>query len=220
MAIRLFPPPARLLPLAELEPWREIPVSVVGDELNRSQILNSGLRPIGPHAALLGQAMTVECMVGDNSALHHSLEHLWPGAIVVADARGHTDTAVWGEIMHTCAKTQGAGGAIIDGAVRDSSAIASSGLPAWARGISPRGPHKGWGGSILGSIQCGGVAVHPGDLVLGDADGLIVIRLGQIDGLLDRCRKRMRQEESVLTRVRNGETTAKVLGMPPTEPAR
>jgi 4-hydroxy-4-methyl-2-oxoglutarate aldolase len=217
MPIQLHAPPASILPPAALEAWRDIPVSIVGDELNRSQIVQSALRPLVPGVRLLGTALTVECMVGDNSALHYALERVWPGAVIVADARGHVETAVWGEIMHTCALAQGAAGLVLDGAVRDSAAIAASGLPAYVRGISPRGPHKGWGGSILGPVHCGGVAVHPGDLMLGDEDGVIAIRPEQLDGLLERCRRRLDKETGVLERVRAGEPTVKVFGFPAIE---
>ncbi len=217
MAIQLHSRPSSLLAPADVAMFRGIPVSIIGDELNRSQMMHSALRPLVPGVALVGVALTVECMVGDNSALHYALEQAWDGAVIVADARGHVETAVWGEIMHTCARAQGVAGLVLDGAVRDSAAIAASGLPAYARGISPRGPHKGWGGSILGPIQCGGVMVEPGDLVVGDEDGVIVVRPSQLDGLLERCRRRLEKEVRILERVRAGEPTVKVLGFPPWE---
>jgi regulator of RNase E activity RraA len=213
--IQIHPKPMHLLDATALAAWRGIPVSILGDELNRSQIMHSALRPLSRDVRMIGQALTVECMVGDNSALHYALEQVWPGAVIVADARAHVETAVWGEIMHTCAKTQGATGVIVDGAMRDSAAIADSGLPAYCRGVTPRGPHKGWGGAILGTVQCGGVAVNPGDLVVGDSDGVIVVRPEQIQGLAERCRARMASEEKVLHRVRAGATTVKVLGLGP-----
>lgn len=211
------PPDFRLLDRDETRVWSQIATPILGDELNRSNVMHAALRPLAAATRMAGQALTVECMAGDNAALHYALERLWPGAVIVADARGHVDTAVWGEIMHTCARQQGAAGVVIDGAMRDSTALARSGLPAYCRGICARGPHKGWGGAILGPIQCGGVAVHPGDLVVGDDDGVVVIRPDQLAGLLERCQRRMEGERRTLERVRSGETTARVLGMPPIE---
>jgi regulator of RNase E activity RraA len=217
VSIQIHPKPSLLFDSAALAVWRGIPVSIVGDELNRSQIMQSALRPLSGGVRMIGQALTVECMVGDNSALHFALEQVWPGAVIVADGRGHVETAIWGEIMHTCAKAQGATGVIVDGAMRDSAAIADSGLPAYCRGVTPRGPHKGWGGAILGTVQCGGVAVRAGDLVIGDDDGVVVVRPEQLPGLAERCRERMAREEKILHRVRAGEHTVRVLKLGPAE---
>lgn len=193
-----------------------IPVAIIGDELNRMQIMHAAIRPLGV-ARFAGLALTVESMPGDNGPLHYALAQLEPGQVIVADARGHIDTAVWGEIMHTCAQARGAAAIIIDGAMRDSSVIASMKLPAFVRGVCPRGPHKGWGGTINRTIQCAGVAVSPGDLVIGDEDGVIVIAPDQIDGLAERCRARIEREAAILLRVGTGEPTISVLGMPSVE---
>jgi 4-hydroxy-4-methyl-2-oxoglutarate aldolase len=198
---------------AVVEALGAIPVAILGDEVNRSCIMHSGIRPMGT-VKLSGIALTVECMVGDNSPLHYALARLSPGEIIVADARAHVETAVWGQIMHTCAKARGAAGVVIDGALRDSVAIAHSGLPAFARGVCPRGPHKGWGGSINRTIQCGGVAVSPGDLVIGDSDGVIVLSPDIIEGLFERCQRRLAHEALVLEQVSAGQLTITALGMP------
>ena len=201
----------------ELEEWRSIPTPIIGDELNRCATMLGAIKPLRNDWHFAGQALTVECIVGDNGALHFALLDLWAGAVIVADGRGHEDTALWGEILHTCAEARGAAAVIIDGAIRDQNGIASSGLPMFARAICPRGPHKGWGGSINADIQCGGVAVRPGDLIVGDADGVAVIRLDQLDGLLERCHSRIKNEEQTLEKVSQGVPTVEVLGFPPIE---
>lgn len=192
-----------------------IPVAVLGDELNRAGIMQAALRPLRTPVRFAGSALTVECMVGDNSALHYALAQLVRGQVVVADARGHVDTAVWGEVMHTSAYARGAVAAVIDGSVRDFAALSSSPLPVYCRGICARGPHKGWGGSVNRQIHCGGVTVNPGDLIVGDDDGIVVIRPGQLKGLQDRCRARLAREAEVLRLVAAGEPTTRVLGLPP-----
>lgn len=217
MAIEIGARPEGMLAPADLIAWHGIPAAIVGDELNRTGLMHGALRPLTRGLTMVGQAFTVDCMVGDNGPLHYALERLWPGAILVVDGRGHVDTALWGEILHTCAREQGAGGVVIDGAMRDSTAIANSGLAAYARGVCPRGPHKGWGGSMLQPIQCGGVPVSPGDLVIGDDDGVVVVRPDQLPGLLDRCRARIAKEETALARIRRGETTVKIFSMAPPE---
>jgi regulator of RNase E activity RraA len=215
MGIQLYTPKIEHLDSGELAQYLQLPVAIIGDELNRAQIAHAAIRPLQRGTRIAGQALTVECMAGDNSALHYCLESCWPGAVIVCDARAHIDTAVWGEVMHTCAQRQGVGAVAIDGAIRDSSALAASALPVYTRGICPRGPHKGWGGSILGPIQFGGVAVNPGDLVVGDDDGLIIVRLTQIAGLVERCRERIEREAVVLQKLKGGETTVQALKLPP-----
>jgi len=191
-----------------------MPVATVGDELNRSGIMHAALRPLRTPARFAGPALTVECMAGDNSALHFALAELLPGEVLVADARGHVDTAVWGEVMHTCAQARGAAAVVIDGSVRDMAMLAASPLPVYCRGVCARGPHKGWGGSVNCTIQCAGVAVNPGDLVIGDADGIVVVRPDQVHGLALRCRSRLAREAETLRRVAAGELTIDVLGLP------
>ncbi len=217
MAIDFGTPPSSLLDAKEIAAWAEIPTPIIGDELNRAGLMASRIRPLSPDFSCAGQALTVGCMVGDNSVLHFSLKELWPGAIIVADGKGHTDTAIWGEILHTCATQQGAGGVIVDGAMRDSDVLRESNVPAYCAGVSPAGPHKGFGGSINKQIQCGGVAVSPGDLIVADQDGIAVIRPDQMDGLMERCKKRIATEEKTLARIAAGELTIDILNFPPAE---
>lgn len=217
MAIEFGASPSNLIEKSELAAWAKIPTPIIGDELNRTGLLASRIRPLSPNFSCTGQALTVDCMVGDNSALHFALREIWDGAIIIADGRAHTETAIWGEILHTCAIHQGANGVIVDGAMRDSDVLRESQLPAYCAGISPRGPHKGFGGSINKLIQCGGVPVTPGDLVVADQDGVAIIRPDQIDGLMDRCQKRIDAEAKTLKRIAAGELTINILNFPPAE---
>ncbi len=217
MAIEFGTRPSELLDPSEIAAWAAIPSPIIGDELNRTGLMASRIRPISPSFSCAGQALTVDCMVGDNSVLHYCLRELWPGAVIVADGRGHTDTAIWGEILHTCATRQGAGGVIVDGAMRDSDVLRESEVPAYSAGVSPRGPHKGFGGAINKPIQCGGVPVSPGDLVVADQDGIAVIQPDQMDGLMDRCKKRIETEGKTLARIAAGELTIDILNFPPAE---
>ncbi|MGD9895089.1 MAG: RraA family protein [Dehalococcoidia bacterium] len=213
MPLTIHPLPEAALTPEEAEAWAKIPVSIIGDELNRSGVMDAGIKPLGDGRPFAGPALTVDCMVGDNSALHHALTLLEAGWVLVADGHRHVDTALWGDIMHSAAKVRRAAAVVIDGSMRDRVAIAASGLPAYARGVCPRGPHKGWGGAVNVPIQCGGVAVAPGDLVVGDADGVAVVRADQLPGLMERCLKRMAREEEVLKEIAAGRTTVEILGI-------
>ena len=217
MALIINDPPEARLSEAELAPWRAIPPAIVADELNRAGAMSGAIKPVAPGMAFVGQALTVQAMVGDNSALHYALTVAWPGAVLVADARGHADTAVWGAVMMASAKQRGIAGVVIDGAVRDIAELRQSSIAVFARGAAPGGPHKGWGGGVNAPIQCAGVAVNPGDLVLGDDDGVVVVGAGAMAGLFDRCKARMAKEEVTLERIAAGATTVEALGMPPAD---
>ena len=157
-------------------------------------------------------------MVGDNAALHYSLTVAWPGAVIVVDARGHLDTAVWGGILTHAAKRAGVTGVmIVDGSVHDVAELRESGVAVFARGAVPSGPHKGWGGSVNLVIQCAGVAVDPGDLIVADDDGVVVVGRRQMDGLLARCKARIDREATTLQRIDAGVTTVELQGLPPAD---
>lgn len=198
---------------AELKALAKLPVAIIGDELNRAQMMQAAIKPVGPGMGFVGQAMTVSCMVGDNLALHHATALLQKGQVLVADARGHEDTAVWGGILHTAAKARGAAAIVIDGAMRDVAEVRESGLPAYARAIVPTGPHKGFGGEINAPVQCAGVAVRPGDILVGDEDGVVVIRPDQLAGLVERCKTRIANEDKILEGLAKGKTTVELLGL-------
>ncbi|MDH3280005.1 MAG: hypothetical protein OEQ18_02610 [Gammaproteobacteria bacterium] len=217
MALTVHVAPASAFTGDEIRVWREIPTSIVGDELNRGQIMQAAIKPVAPGRSFAGPAITVRCMVGDNLALHHALTCARPGDILVVDARGHEDTAVWGEILHTAARQCGIAGIVIDGATRDVGALRGSDLPVYVRAVVPSGPHKGFGGEINAPVQCGGVPVAPADLIIGDDDGVVVVRPYQLAGLLQRCQNRLRREAELLAQVRAGVSTVELLGLPAPE---
>ena len=214
MALTIHDDPDFRLSHKQLDQWRTIPVAIIGDELNRAQIMHAAIKPVAPGMAFAGHALTVQCMVGDNMALHHAVANANFGAVITADARGHEETAVWGGILHAAAKHKGVAAIIIDGAMRDVVELRDSGLPAYCRAIVPVGPHKGFGGEINGPIQCGGVSVRAGDLVVGDDDGVAVIRMDQLDSLLERCRARMKREDEIVAGIGEGKSTVDLLGLP------
>ena len=139
-----------------LAQWRAIPPAIVSDMMNRTQCMAGRIKPVKKGMTVCGQARTVTCMVGDNSAAHYAIGLLNPGEILVIDAGGYADVAVWGGIMTHGAVAMKAGGVVIDGAMRDVAEIAEMGLPAFCAAHVPQGPHKGFGGVIDGTISCGG----------------------------------------------------------------
>ncbi|MHA1165520.1 MAG: RraA family protein [Alphaproteobacteria bacterium] len=191
---------------AELDKWRNLPPAIVSDCMNRTQVMAGAIKPVAHGMTLLGQARTVTCMVGDNSALHMALGMVEPGQILVADAGGFEDTAVWGGIMTRVAIKRQIGGLVVDGAVRDVAEIREFGFTTFARAIVPAGPHKGFGGIIDGTISCAGCPVSPGDIVIGDDDGVCVVPLARAKEILAASLEKIASEEAI-----NAETDAGAL---------
>lgn len=152
-----------------------LPTSVVSDVLGRL-LGTSGLRPVNRSPVVVcGNAVTVKVRAGDNLLIHKALQLLQPGDVLVVDGEGDTSRALFGEIMMTVARIRGAVGAVMDGAIRDVEAFEEHRFPCWARGVNLRGPYKDGPGTINLPISVGGMLVNPGDVVLGDSDGLVFI---------------------------------------------
>lgn len=204
---------AALLPAGALDAWQGIPTATASDCLNRDRTMAAAIKPLVRGMRLTGQAMTVRCMVGDNSAIHAAVRVARSGAVMVIDARGFTDTAVWGGLLTRAALRAGLAGVIVDGAVRDTADIVELGFPCFARAVVPAGPHKGFGGAIDDVVSCGGCAVAPGDLILGDDDGVTVVPLAEADAALERCKAKLEQEKELIARLQTGESLADQFGV-------
>lgn len=189
-----------------------IPTTILSDMMNRSRAMAAEIKPVKTNVRVAGPAVTVECMVGDNIMSHHATYLAEPGDILVIDGRGHLDTAIWGGIQTLAAEKQGIVAVVVDGSIRDVEETRQAGCTVFCRGISPVGPHKGWGGSINEPIQCGGVAVSPGDIVVGDDDGVVVVPAADAERVIERSLKRLEEESDWVKRVEKGESTVSILG--------
>jgi len=149
--------------------------SVVSDVLGRTigavDILPVNKSPV----SVCGNAVTVSVRSGDNLMLHKALQSLKLGDVLVVDGGGDISRALFGEIMMTVAKSRGAIGAVFDAAIRDVEAFEKHHFPCWARGVNMRGPYKDGPGSINVPVSIGGMVVNPGDVILGDCDGIIAL---------------------------------------------
>ena len=203
---------------AGLRAWDGAEAAPVSDCLERGNSMDGGIGPLDRSMRILGQARTVRCMVGDNSALHAAINLLGPGEILVVDAGGYLDRAVWGGLMTRAAIKKKIGGLVIDGAVRDSAEICALGFPCFARACVPCGPHKNFGGEIDADIACGGVSVSPGDLIIGDGDGVTVVPLERIDETLEAFKALKAKEAKALSALEAGETLSDLYGVPEIKP--
>ncbi len=150
-------------------------VANLGDGLERLDIVDAGISPIWPGARIVGSALPVLTVAGDNRAVIDALDHIQPGDVLIINAAGYDGRAILGDNLAQRFDLFGATGAIVDGCVRDRDIIESLRFPVFARGITPAGPYKNGPGRIGVPVALGGVVVSPGDIIVADSDGVIVI---------------------------------------------
>jgi regulator of RNase E activity RraA len=166
--------------------------------------MDSGIGPIWAGAHLSGPAFTVKTPPGDNASLMVAIREANPGDVLVVDSGGGLDRALWGAILSLAASKRGIAGLVIDGAVRDRDEVTDLGYPVFARGITPDTPYSKVHGSVGRPIVCGGLTVHPGDVVYGDGDGVVVIERDAHAATLERARHRMALEDQIFQGLEDG----------------
>ncbi|MEY4749198.1 MAG: hypothetical protein RIQ60_1412 [Pseudomonadota bacterium] len=167
-----------------VEQAARFPSSILADVAGRRGALHGRIAPLAPTMRFAGPALTVEVRPGDNLMIHAALAIAKPGDVIVVDGKGDLSSALMGEIMSQQAAALGIAAVVIDGAVRDSEAIRQLGFPMFAAGLNPNGPTKSVAGRLNHPISIGGVSVKPGDLVVGDADGVTVVEREKAASLL------------------------------------
>ena len=153
---------------------------------------------------MVGTALTVRTAIGDNLAIHRALDLIRPGDVVVIDGGGDTTRALVGEIMTTLAATRGAAGMVVDGAIRDAGALARSPFPCFARAAIHRGPYKNGPGEINVPVSIGGMIVEPGDIVVGDEDGVVAFPPAIAEDLARAVAAQEARETDILLSIREG----------------
>ncbi|MDX2203919.1 MAG: RraA family protein [Hyphomicrobiaceae bacterium] len=199
VAINSVPRP----PEAVLAGFREAPTSIISDNLARLPGC-VGLRPFHRSGRLVGPAFTVRTRPGDNLAIHQALALVAPGDVIVVDGGGDETRALVGEIMKEIAQHAGAAGFVIDGAIRDVGAFAADDFPCFARAAIHRGPYKNGPGAINVPVSVGGTVIAPGDIVVGDEDGVVSFGQGEAASLLEVVRAQMAREEETIRSIREG----------------
>ena len=179
----------------------------------RRGMVDPAIRPAWRGARVCGPAVTVECPPGDNLMLHVAVARARPGGVIVATVGGYLQAGAWGEILTEAARARGLAGLVIDGAVRDIDAIEASGFPVFSRGLAIGSCTKERRGKLDVAIQFGGAPVRPGDLVFGNADGLVIVEHDRIDDVYQAAAGRRRKEVEIITKLREGRTTMELLGL-------
>lgn len=199
---------------ALLDAAQRFPTATLHEASGRRGALPSALKPVAPAFRLCGPAFTVHAPAGDNLWLHRAIVAAQPGDVLVVGVEGAYEAGYWGEIMSTSASARGLGGLVIDGCVRDGALLGEIGLPVFARGLCIRGTGKdftarGW---LNSPLLIGDVTVRPGDVVVGDGDGVVVLARDRLAETLDAARRREEKEAADLERLRRGETTIDLYG--------
>jgi 4-hydroxy-4-methyl-2-oxoglutarate aldolase len=196
---RIERPPKKLI-----DPFREIGTATVHEAYGRKGAVSYAIKPIAKGVRLCGPAFTVQCHPGDNLMLHKALERAQPGDILVTSVGGYYEAGYWGGLMATSAVARGLGGLAIDGCIRDSTEIIKMGFSIFCRGFSIRGTTKTVLGLINHPILFGDVFVRPGDLVLGDDDGMVVVDRNECEAVLEKSIKRIEAEKKKSAQLKAG----------------
>ena len=176
-------------------------------------MVDPAIRHAWSGARLCGRVVTVACPPGDNLMLHLAVTLAHSGDVLVASTGNYLLTGAWGEILTVAAQARGIAGLAIDGAVRDIQAISSHGFPVFCRGLAIGSCTKQKIGQVNRPLEFGGVPVRPGDIVVGDADGLVIIPQDRAEEVYTAALARRRREQEIMARLRQGETTLEILGL-------
>lgn len=177
-----------------VEGFKGIPVANIGDQMGRISCVATEIKPQNG-VGLLGTALTVKAPAGDNLMFHKALDMAEPGDIIVVDGEGDMGHALCGEIMMRYAMTKGITGFVVDGCIRDVEALQELDFGVFARGVNPKGPYKNGPGEINVPVSIGGQVVRPGDILIGDRDGLVVVRPEDAPELIEKSTEKLLQEK-------------------------
>src|SRR3954471_17317057 len=183
---------------------RSLPVANVSDSMARMTAGGPRLRPMHEGSGLAGPALTVKTRPGDNLMIHKAIALAEPGDVIAVDGGGDLTNALIGELMLAQMVKRGLGGIVLNGAIRDSAAIRGQGFPVFAAGVTHRGPYKDGPGEINVPIALDGMVIEPGDLVLGDDDGLLCVPFDAVEAVHAAATQKVALEHTTIANIRAG----------------
>ncbi|MEK4717383.1 RraA family protein [Priestia sp. FSL R5-0597] len=187
-----------------IEEYRKIGTTIIADALGRFHTMQGICHFNHSEVKLVGRALTIRTIAGDNLMIHKALDYIEPGDVIVVEGEGHTERALLGDLLCQMAKKRRLEGFVVDGSIRDAVTIKEMNFPVFAKGKNPAGPFKEGPGEINVQISCAGVSVNPGDLIVGDDDGVVVVPKDKVVEVLERAKSILEYEENTVTQIENG----------------
>lgn len=197
---------------AVVERARALPTATLHEAGGRIGVMPPAIKPVAPSFRICGTAVTVQGPAGDNLWIHRGIYVAQPGDVLMVHVSDGHEWGYWGEIMSTAARVRGLAGLVIDGCVRDGAVLESFGFPVFARGLCIRGTGKDFGarGWVNAPVLFDDLVVHPGDLVVGDTDGVVVLPRERAAEIVAAAEAREAKEAGILERLKAGERTLEV----------
>jgi 4-hydroxy-4-methyl-2-oxoglutarate aldolase len=188
-------------------------VATVHEAQGQSGLLRPYMRPLYPAARAAGSAITVLCGPGDNLMIHAALAVVRPGDVLVVTTFSKSSDGMFGDLLAESCRAHGVAGLVIDAGVRDTTEITALGFPVWSRAVSAQGTSKTIAGSVNVPIVCAGVSVTAGDVVVGDADGVVIVPRESVPSVLPAVEQRLAKEERTRARLKAGELGLDIYGL-------
>jgi len=204
----MTPTIVRRFPRAESDVVRrlgELGVATVHEAQGRTGLMRPYMRPIYPAAKMGGSAVTISCQSGDNLMIHAAIEVCQPGDVLVVTTTSESTDGMFGELLAVSARAHGVAGLIIDAGVRDVADLTAMSFPVWSKAVSAQGTVKATPGSVNVPVVCAGMSVRPGDVIVGDVDGVVVVPRGHAGEVCRLGDERVAKEEKTRERLRKGE---------------
>jgi len=181
----------------------QFPTTILSDAMEKCQTMHSEIKPVFPIERIYGPAVTARSIVADYLTPVAAIDYTQPGDIIVIDVKGYKDAAIWGDLAAKSCQLQKVAGVIIDGAVRDSDGIKKTGVPHFSRSVTPNAGDASVLGDINIPIQCAGVVVNPGDIIVADNDGVVVVPRQKAAIILEKAKGQVQAEKQLYDLMEN-----------------
>ncbi|ADJ65927.1 RraA family protein [Herbaspirillum seropedicae] len=195
----------------QIQQLRALGSATVYEAQGAKGALDHGMKPIDPASRLAGPALTVDARPGDNLVLHYAVLQAKPGDVLVVDAKAFMEAGPWGDVLTVLAMKKGIAGLVVNGCVRDANTIIDLGFPVFCRGLSIKGTGKHQPGKVNVPIVIGDVLIHPGDIIVGDRDGLAVVAQSEVEMTIASSMVREEKEQKMREAIENGASTVELM---------